>query len=98
MIRPGSREAFLRMALAVLGDFAVAWVTLAATIGLRRAVPIPFTRSLLPPERLSLDAPIVLLFGATFVAALGLAGFYRLRIMPRARRISPAACRPGTVG
>ena len=87
MIRPGSREAFLRMALAVLGDFAVAWVTLAATIGLRRAVPIPFTRSLLPPDRLSLDAPIVLLFGATFVAALGLAGFYRLRIMPRARPI-----------
>jgi lipopolysaccharide/colanic/teichoic acid biosynthesis glycosyltransferase len=87
MIRPGSRETSLRMALAILGDFAVAWATLAAAVYLRRAVPIPFTRSLLPLDRLPLDAPIVLLFGATFVAALGLAGFYRLRIMPRARPI-----------
>jgi lipopolysaccharide/colanic/teichoic acid biosynthesis glycosyltransferase len=87
MIRPGSRETSLRMALAILGDFGIAWASLAAAIHLRRVVPIPFTRSLLPPDRLTPDAPIVLLFGATFVAALGLAGFYRLRVMPRARPI-----------
>ncbi len=87
MIRPGSGERFLRLVGAIAGDFCVAWATLAVAIYLRRTVPIPFTRSLLPPDRLPLDAPIVLLFGAAFVAALGLAGFYRLRVLPRARPI-----------
>ncbi len=87
MIRPGSGERFLRLIGAIAGDFCVAWATLAMAIYLRRTVPMPFTRSLLPPDRLPLDAPIVLLFGAAFVAALGLAGFYRLRVLPRARPI-----------
>src|SRR5258707_8236707 len=87
MIRPGSGERFLRLVGAIAGDFCVAWATLAMAIYLRRTVPMPFTRSLLPPDRLPLDAPIVLLFGAAFVAALGLAGFYRLRVLPRARPI-----------
>lgn len=87
MIRPGSGERFLRLVGAIAGDFGLAWATLAAAIYLRRSVPIPFTRSLLPPGKLPLDAPIVLLFGGAFVAALGLAGFYRLRVLPRARPI-----------
>jgi lipopolysaccharide/colanic/teichoic acid biosynthesis glycosyltransferase len=87
MIRPGSGERFLRLAGAILGDFCVAWATLAAAISLRRSVPVPFTRSLLPPGNLPLDALTVFLFGGAFVAALGLAGFYRLRVLPRARPI-----------
>ena len=71
MIRPGSGERTLRLAGAITGDFCLAWATLAAAIYLRRSVPIPFTRSLLPAAKLPLDAPIVLLFGGAFVAALG---------------------------
>jgi len=87
MIRPGSRERSFRAAIAVVGDFAVAWASLAAAVYLRRTVPLSFTRSLLPPERLPLDAVIVSLFGAAFLAGLGLAGFYRRRVMLRARPI-----------
>jgi lipopolysaccharide/colanic/teichoic acid biosynthesis glycosyltransferase len=87
MIRPGSGERFLRLAGAILGDFCVAWAMLAAATYIRRTVPVPFTRSLLPPGKMPLDTPTVLLFGGAFVAALGLAGFYRLRVLPRARPV-----------
>ncbi|MGZ8830930.1 MAG: sugar transferase, partial [Thermoanaerobaculia bacterium] len=87
MIRPGSREYSLRTALLVLGDFSVAWGTLTAAVWIRRTIPIPVTRSLLPPGHLPLDLSIVLLFGAAFLIALALAGFYRRRIMLRGRPI-----------
>jgi lipopolysaccharide/colanic/teichoic acid biosynthesis glycosyltransferase len=87
MIRPGSRESFLRMAIVVLADFGVAWASVAAVVLIRRTVPLPFTRSLLPPNTFPLNVSSVLLFGLAFVAALGLAGFYRRRIMLRARPI-----------
>jgi lipopolysaccharide/colanic/teichoic acid biosynthesis glycosyltransferase len=87
LIRPGSGENAFRTALLVLGDFAVAGVTLAVAVYLRRNVPVPFTRTLLPADNLRLDATMLLLFGGSFVAALGLAGFYRRRVMPRARPI-----------
>lgn len=87
MIRPGSVERSFRTTIAILGDFAVAWGSLAAIVYLRRTVPLSFTRSLLPPEKLPLDAIIVTLFGLSFLAGLGLAGFYRRRIMLRSRPI-----------
>ncbi len=91
MIRPGSLERSLRTALLPLGDFAAAWAALAAAVSLRRSVPIPFTRALLPEGKLPLEWPIVLLFGTAFIIALALAGFYRVRIMSRARPILLAA-------
>jgi lipopolysaccharide/colanic/teichoic acid biosynthesis glycosyltransferase len=91
MIRPASSERSFRAAIAIVGDFAVAWTSLAAVVYLRRTVPLSFTRALLPPESLPLDAVIVSLFGAAFLAGLGLAGFYRRRIMLRARPILTVA-------
>ncbi|HXH39712.1 MAG TPA: hypothetical protein VNN08_13870 [Thermoanaerobaculia bacterium] len=87
MIRPGSLERSFRTTIAIVGDFAVAWASLAAVVYLRRTVPLSFTRSLLPPGKLPLDAVIVSLFGAAFLAGLGLSGFYRRRVMLRARPI-----------
>jgi len=43
--------------------------------------------NLLAPEKLPLDAIMVMLFGAAFLAGLGLAGFYRRRITLRGRPI-----------
>ena len=85
ILHPSSREHSLRTALLILGDFAVAWATLTASVSIRRLVPIPFTRSLLPQRNLHVDLAMVLLFGAAFVIALALAGFYRRRILSRAR-------------
>jgi len=87
MIRPGSRERSLRATLLVIGDFLVAWASLAAAVYIRRNIPLGFTRALLPPEKLPLDRVDVILFGAAFVIGVGLAGFYRHRIMLRARPI-----------
>src|SRR5205823_1529545 len=87
MIRPGSRERSLRADILIVGDFLVAWASLAAAVYIRRGVPLAFTRSLLPAVNLPLDTRIVLLFGVAFVSALGLAGFYRRRIMLRARPV-----------
>ena len=87
MIRPGSRERSLRAVLLILGDFFVAWASLTAAVYIRRLVPLSFTRSLLPADSLPLDTLVVSLFGMSFVAALGLAGFYRRRIMLRARPV-----------
>jgi lipopolysaccharide/colanic/teichoic acid biosynthesis glycosyltransferase len=91
MIRPGSLERSFRATIAIVGDFAVAWASLAAIVYWRRTVPLSFTRSLLSPEKLPLDAVIVSLFGAAFLAGLGLAGFYRRRVMLRARPILAVA-------
>jgi len=71
----------------LLGDFGVASAALAIAVVARRTIPIPFTRSLLPPTRLPLDGGSILLFGASFVASLALAGFYRSRVMSRTRPI-----------
>lgn len=91
MIRPGSRERSFRAAMIMLGDFAVAWASLAAVVYVRRTIPMRFTRALLAPEKLPLDALDVLLFGAAFLVGLGLAGFYRRRVMLRARPLIPVA-------
>lgn len=87
MIRPGSVERSLRFTIGVAGDFVVAWASLAAIVYLRRTVPLSFTRALLPPEKLRIDVVAVMLFGAAFLCGLGLAGFYRRRIMMRSRPI-----------
>lgn len=87
MIRPGSFERSFRATIGIVGDFVVAWASLAAVVELRRTVPLTFTRALLLPEKLPLDVVIVLLFGAAFLAGLGLAGFYRGRIALRGRPI-----------
>ncbi|MGZ5432980.1 MAG: sugar transferase [Thermoanaerobaculia bacterium] len=85
MIRPSSKEAGLRVAAALLGDFLIAWGCVALLVWVRRSVPLGFTRSLLPEENFVLTPAIVLLFAGSFVAALGLSGFYRQRITPRTR-------------
>ena len=85
MIRPSSKEAALRVGIASTGDFLLAWGALAAVVYIRRSVPLNFTRSLLPPENLVLTPAMVVLFAGSFVAALGLSGYYRQRISPRAR-------------
>jgi lipopolysaccharide/colanic/teichoic acid biosynthesis glycosyltransferase len=91
MIRPSSKEAGFRAVAAVAGDFAIAWGSLALLVYIRRSYHIAFTKSLLPPENLVLTPAMVLLFAASFVAALGLSGFYRQRITPRTRPVLLAA-------
>jgi len=85
MIRPSSKEAALRVGIASVGDFLIAWGALAALVLFRRSVPLSFTKSLLPPENLVLTPSMVVLFAGSFVVALGLSGFYRQRITPRTR-------------
>ncbi len=85
MIRPSSNEAAVRVAIATAGDFAIAWGALAALVFVRRSIPIAFTQSLLPPEKLVLTPGTVMLFAGSFIVALGLSGFYRQRISPRNR-------------
>ncbi|MEA2328627.1 MAG: hypothetical protein QOE68_3586, partial [Thermoanaerobaculia bacterium] len=86
-IRPGSRERSFRTAILLIGDFSVAWVSLTVAVYFRRMVPMAFTRSLLAPDSLPLDVAVISLFTIAFLAALGLAGFYRRRIMLRARPV-----------
>jgi lipopolysaccharide/colanic/teichoic acid biosynthesis glycosyltransferase len=87
MIRPGSRERSFRTAILLIGDFSIAWISLAIVVYIRRVVPMAFTRSLLAPDSLPLNLPVITLFTAAFLGALGLAGFYRHRIMLRARPV-----------
>jgi lipopolysaccharide/colanic/teichoic acid biosynthesis glycosyltransferase len=75
------------MAILIAGDFCVAWMCLGAAVYIRRGVPMAFTRSLLAPDRLPLDLGVISLFTIAFLGALGLAGFYRRRIMLRARPV-----------
>jgi len=75
------------LTLLLFGDVLVACLALAAAVHLRRTVPIPYTRSLLPSSNLTVDLAILLLFSASFVAALALSGFYRFRVLSRARPI-----------
>src|SRR5262245_37834836 len=91
MIRPGSRERSLRTALLLTGDLLVAAGALAIAVYIRRTVPVPLTEALLPAENFPMDAWFVALFGGSFVAALAMAGFYRARIMARARPILSVA-------
>ncbi|MGN6187013.1 MAG: hypothetical protein ACTHQM_25535, partial [Thermoanaerobaculia bacterium] len=91
MIRPSSREASLRQGVAIAGDFAIGWGSLAAVTYFRRYVPIEFTRALLPEAKFALGPAIVLLFTLSLLAALGLSGFYRQRMSPRTRPMILAA-------
>jgi lipopolysaccharide/colanic/teichoic acid biosynthesis glycosyltransferase len=87
MIRPGSRERSFRTAILLIGDFSVAWLCLTVAVYFRRMVPMAFTRSLLAPDSLPLNLAVISLFTIAFLGALGLAGFYRRRIMLRARPV-----------
>jgi lipopolysaccharide/colanic/teichoic acid biosynthesis glycosyltransferase len=87
MIRPSSKEAGLRTAAALVGDFFIAWGALALVVEIRRSVPLAFTRALLPPEKFALTPSTIVLFAGSFVVALGLSGFYRQRITPRTRPV-----------
>jgi len=87
MIRPGSRERSFRAAILIGGDALLAWLCLTLAVYTRRMVPLAFTRTLLPADRLPLDSTVVLLFSISFLIALGLAGFYRQRVMLRARPV-----------
>ncbi|HEX3577682.1 MAG TPA: hypothetical protein VHY33_03885, partial [Thermoanaerobaculia bacterium] len=77
----------MRTAILLLGDFSVAWISLTIAVYFRRIVPMAFTRSLLAPDTFPLDVAAVSLFTAGFLCALGLAGFYRRRIMLRAHPV-----------
>ena len=87
MIRPSSKEAGFRVAAALVGDFLIAWGSVALLVYIRRSVPLAFTRSLLPHENFELTPSVIVLFAGSFVVALGLSGFYRQRITPRTRPV-----------
>ena len=91
MIRPSSKEADFRIAAALLGDFAIAWGSVALLVYIRRSIPLAFTKSLLPPQNLVLTPAMVMLFAGSFIVALGLSGFYRQRVTPRTRPVLLAA-------
>ncbi|MCU1228286.1 MAG: sugar transferase involved in lipopolysaccharide synthesis [Acidobacteria bacterium] len=91
MIRPSSKEHSARGALLVTGDFLLAWGALAAVVFMRRNVPLRFTRALLAPDKLPVDATAVILFAGSFLIALALSGFYRRRVMPRERPLIATA-------
>ena len=91
MIRPSSKEADFRVAAALLGDFAIAWGSVALLVYIRRSIPLAFTRSLLPIQNLVLTPAMILLFAGSFVVGLGLSGFYRQRVTPRTRPVLFAA-------
>jgi lipopolysaccharide/colanic/teichoic acid biosynthesis glycosyltransferase len=71
MIRPRSKERALRMGVVVAGDFLIAWGALRIAVALRRNVTF------------ALDAPNIILFALSLIAALALSGFYRDRGDPR---------------
>jgi lipopolysaccharide/colanic/teichoic acid biosynthesis glycosyltransferase len=85
VIRPRSKEAGLRIGIAVTGDIAISCGALIAAVLLRRNVPLQFTKSLLPPANLPLDLLSFFMIAATLVSALALSGFYRQRLTPRGR-------------
>ncbi|MEA2165080.1 MAG: hypothetical protein QOK37_3207 [Thermoanaerobaculia bacterium] len=91
MIRPRSKENFLRVAAVAAGDFLLAWGALAFAVYVRRTVPLFFTRSLLPATKMTAGVTSVLLFAGSFLVALTLSGFYRRRILPRERPLIPTA-------
>jgi lipopolysaccharide/colanic/teichoic acid biosynthesis glycosyltransferase len=85
MIRPSSKERAFRVGILVAGDFLIGWGSLLAVVALRRNVNLAFTKSLLPAYKFALDAPNVILFALSLVAALALSGFYNDRVTPRTR-------------
>jgi lipopolysaccharide/colanic/teichoic acid biosynthesis glycosyltransferase len=85
LIRPRSKERSLRTAAIVAGDFLISWGSLAAVVELRRHVNLAFTTSLLPVQKFAVDRVMVVLFGASLIAALALSGFYHRRVTPRTR-------------
>jgi lipopolysaccharide/colanic/teichoic acid biosynthesis glycosyltransferase len=91
VIRPSSKESLARGVLLVIGDFLIGWGALVAVVLMRRNVPLRFTRALLPPEKLPVDAIAVALFAGSFLVALALSGFYRRRVMPRERPLIATA-------
>jgi len=85
MIRPSSKEKVIRVAGLMTGDFLLAWAALSIVVYIRRNVPLAFTKSLLPPSTIRLDALTVCFFGGSLLIAFGLSGFYRRRALPHER-------------
>src|SRR4051794_26698708 len=85
MIRPSSKENVVRGAGVMAGDFLLAWVALAIAVYIRRNIPLAFTKSLLPPMNMRIDALTVCFFGGSLLIAFGLSGFYRRRGLPHER-------------
>jgi exopolysaccharide biosynthesis polyprenyl glycosylphosphotransferase len=77
----------------VAGDVLIALLAFAAAFSIRIWVPLPFTLSLLPPERASLLHPSLTVVLATQVPLLYLFGLYdRRQLLRRSGRVSaPAA-------
>ena len=86
MIRPRSKERALRTAMLDRGRFRD---RLGRARRDRRAAPPRQLRvhdsRCCPPEKFALDAAMVILFGASLIAALALSGFYHHRVDPRTR-------------
>ena len=92
MERRGSNDERLTILL-VAGDLAIALAAFAAAFLIRIWVPLPFTLSLLPPERAGLLHPSLTVVLATQVPLLYLFGLYDRRQLLRVggRVLEPAA-------
>lgn len=86
MIRPSSTERIVRGAVLVTTDALLAWAALWLAVLLRRSFDLfSLTRSVLPPEKFLLDAPVVSLVAGTLLASMATTGFYEQRIWKRQR-------------
>jgi len=75
----------LRAATLVAGDCAIASLAVCAIVLARRALELPLTRALLPPEKFPLSADHLALWSFSLVLALALSGFYDTTASPRHR-------------
>jgi lipopolysaccharide/colanic/teichoic acid biosynthesis glycosyltransferase len=85
MLRPRSSRRVIRTLLIMAADMLAGALCLAAAVALRRSVDVPFTTTLLPPEKFPLDAGNLTLFLVPLVMALAMAGFYTVTASPRHR-------------
>ncbi|MCU1245405.1 MAG: sugar transferase [Acidobacteria bacterium] len=75
----------LRTGTALVGDCAVACLSVFVIVVARRMLELPLTRALLPPEKFPLTLDHLALWSFSLVLALALSGFYDTTASPRHR-------------
>jgi lipopolysaccharide/colanic/teichoic acid biosynthesis glycosyltransferase len=76
MTPPRSRLRAARTLVMLAGDVAIACVSLALVVWMRRNIDIPWTRTVLSPEKLPLTLRNIAVFASSFVVALSVSGFH----------------------